>query len=160
MWTKKIILMLAVGLFGSGVMAADNGGDLAIIVAKTSSLANVSSAELAKIFRAEKSKGPDGAKFVLAMREAGSDERAAALAGIYKMSDADYGKYFLQATFVGLVQSAPRQISSAAAMRQFVASVPGGIGYVRSSDVDDSVKAVTIDGHAPGDPTYPLKLKP
>jgi len=160
MWTKKTILVLVACLLSCSVMAGDTGGDLAIIVAKSSSLANLSSAELSKIFRAEKAKGPDGVKFVLAMRETGSDERAAALAGIYKMSEADYGKYFLQATFVGLVQSAPRQISSAAAMRQFVASVPGGIGYVRSSDVDDSVKAVTIDGHPPGDPAYPLKLKP
>jgi ABC-type phosphate transport system substrate-binding protein len=156
---KILILILAGGLWACGALAQDKSADLAIVVGKSCSLENVTSAELAKIFRAEKSKGPDGVKFVLAMREDGSPERAAAMAGIYQMAESDYAKYFLQATFVGLVQSAPRQISSAEAMRQFVAKVPGAISYLRESDVDDSVKIVKVDGHAPGEAGYPLKVK-
>ena len=159
MWKKFLLLMLATGLLVCATAAGDNSGDLAIIVNKSSTLTSLTSAELTKVFRAEKAKGPDGVKFVISMREAGSPERATALAGIYQMAEADYSKYFLQATFVGLVQSAPRQNSSPAAMRQFVASTPGGIGYVRASEVDDSVKVVQVDGHAPGDPSYPLKIK-
>jgi len=159
MWKKFIAITLTTGLLVGTAFAGDNSGDLAIIVNKASTVTSVTSAELAKIFRAEKSKGPDGVKFVISMRETGSPERTAALAGIYQMAEADYGKYFLQATFVGLVQSAPRQISSVAAMRQFVSATPGGIGYVRASDADDSVKVIQIDGHSPGDPSYPLKIK-
>ena len=75
------------------------------------------------------------------------------------MGEDDYAKYFLQATFTGLVQAAPRPLASPGAMRQFVAGTPGAIGYLRASDVDDSVKIVKVDGKSPGDPDYKLKLK-
>jgi hypothetical protein len=40
-----------------------------------------------------------------------------------------------------------------------VSGTPGAIGYLRGSDVDDSVKILKVDGHAPGDAEYPLKIK-
>jgi ABC-type phosphate transport system substrate-binding protein len=158
MW-KKILIFTLFGLQAGIACAQDKSADLAIVVGKNSPIENVTRAELAKIFRAEKAKGPDGVKFVVAMREPGSAERAGALAGIYQMNEADYGKYFLQATFVGLVQAAPRQFTSAVAMRQFVAATPGAIGYLRGGDADDTVKIVKLDGHSPGDADYKLKVK-
>ena len=158
MW-KKILLFALVSSLKIGLASAqDKSADLAIVVGKNSPLDNVSHAELTKIFRAEKGKGPDGVRFVILMREAGSPERTAALGDIYQMNEADYGKYFLQATFIGLVQAAPRQVN-AATLRQLVAGTPGAIGYARASDVDDSVKIVKVDGHSPGEADYPLKIK-
>jgi ABC-type phosphate transport system substrate-binding protein len=159
MWKKILILVLAGGLWACGAMAQDKSGDLAIVVGKSCSLDNVTSAELAKIFRAEKSKDANGVRFFILTREAGSAERTAALAGIYKLSEDDYAKYFLQATFIGLVQSAPREMSSSPAMLGYVVRIPGAIGYVRASDADDSVKILKVDGHAPGEAGYPLKVK-
>ena len=78
---------------------------------------------------------------------------------VYQMSEQDYQTFFLQATFTGNVQSAPKKLNSPAAMRQFVADNPGAIGYVRLKDVDDSVKIVKIDGKSPGDDGYKLKIK-
>jgi ABC-type phosphate transport system substrate-binding protein len=159
MWKKIFILALVISLKAGPALAQDKAGDLAIVVAKNRGLDNVTSDELTKIFRAEKTKGADGLRFVLIAREPGSPERAAALAGIYKASEDDYAKYFLQATFTGLVASAPRPFSSPATLRQFVSGTPGAIGYLRGSDVDDSVKILKVDGHAPGDAEYPLKIK-
>ena len=159
MWKKLLIAALIFSLKVCGANAQDKSGDLAIIVSKSRDVDNVTSEELTKIFRAEKPKGSDGVRFILIAREPGSAERAAALAGIYKASEDDYAKYFLQATFIGLVSSAPRPFSSAAALRQFVANTPGAIGYLRGSDVDDSVKIIKVDGHAPGEADYPLKIK-
>ena len=159
MWKRLFVLALIFSLKAGPALAQDKAGDLAIVVGKNRALDNVTSDELTKIFRAEKPKGSDGVRFVLIAREPGSAERAAALAGIYKASEDDYSKYFLQATFIGLVASAPRPLAGAAAVRQFVAGTPGAIGYLRGSDVDDSVKIVKVDGHAPGDTDYPLKIK-
>ena len=133
--------------------------DSAIIVGKASALDSVTTAELTKILRAEKAKGADGVKFTLSMREAGSPERAAILSSVYSMNEAEFAKFFLQATFTGAVQSAPRQISGAAGAKQFVSGTPGGICYVRGSDADDSVKVVKVDGKLPGEAGYPLKIK-
>jgi ABC-type phosphate transport system substrate-binding protein len=138
--------------------ADDKSDSLAIIVAKDSKLDQITMPELVRIFRGEKSHAPDGTKFQLTMREPASDERAAILKDIYKMSDVEYKKYFLQATFTGMVQSAPKQISTMEALRSFVASTPGAIGYVRASDLDDNVKAIKVDGKSPTDADYSLKI--
>jgi ABC-type phosphate transport system substrate-binding protein len=152
-------LVLGMLLIGVEARAQDKSGDLAIIVNKSCSLDNVSRAELVKIFKGEKSKNPDGAKYVIIMRDSGSPERSAALRGIYSMSDAEYEKYFLQATFAGTVQAAPKVLTSSTGVCQFISSSPGAISYVGGGDADSSVKVVKVDGKAPGDAGYPLKLK-
>ena len=121
-------------------------GDLAIVVNKNSSLNDISSAELTKFFRAEKSKTPDGVKLVVLMQEVGRSERAAALQEIFKMSEGEYSKYFLQATFTGLVVAAPKALPNSQAVIKAVSETPGGIGYVNKSDVTDAVKVLKIDG--------------
>ena len=154
-WLIALFALLLVGT----ALADDKSDSLAIVMSKDSTLDNVSMPELIKIFRGEKSHAPDGTKFQLVMREPGSDERSAILKGVYKMSEPDYKKYFLQATFTGMVQSAPKQITGADAMKQFIATTPGAIGYLRASDLDDSVKAIKIDGKSPQDADYPLKIE-
>ena len=156
---KYLLIFFAATLGISAAIAQDKNADLAVIVGKSSSLDSVTAAELTKIFRAEKPKGSDGVKFVLSMREAASPERNSVLSQIYQMSEAEYTKFFLQATFTGAVQSAPKQVTGAAAAKQFVSGTPGAICYVRGGEADDSVKVLKIDGKAPGEAGYPLKIK-
>jgi phosphate transport system substrate-binding protein len=159
MWQKILIFVLILSLKVFGVQAQDKSTDLAIVVNKNRAIDNLTSEELKKIFRAEKTVSADGVHFIIFARETGSPERAAVLANLYGMTEADYAKYFLQATFIGQVAAAPRELSSAGAVRQYVSRVGGGIGYISASDVDESVKVVKIDGKLPGDPDYKLKIK-
>lgn len=155
---KLFFSALCALLAATGAHAQSKADHLAIIVGKNNALDSVTAAELQKIFRAEKAKGPDGTKFVIVMQDASQPARAAALAGIYKMTDAEYNKYFLQATFTGAVTAAPKAMS-AAAVKKFVAETPGAIGYVRADEADDTVKVVKVDGHAPGEADYKLTMK-
>lgn len=156
---KKLLLTITLAASLTGIAGLQAEDALAIVVSKTCAVDSISSAELQKIFKAEKTKGPDGSKVVVVMRDAGSPERDAALAGILKMSEAEYKKYFLQATFTGAVQNAPKTLSSSEAVKQFVTTTTGGIGYIKSSDIDESVKILKVDNKAPTDPDYPLKLR-
>lgn len=140
------------------VAAADKSNDLAIVVNESSLLEDISSTELTKIFKAERTRSPGGFKFVIAVREKGSPENNAALQTVYHMTDAEFDKFFLQATFAGRIQEPPKQLSSSAAVRQFITLSPGAIGYLRASEVDDSVKVLKIDGKLPGDPGYPIRI--
>lgn len=151
---KLPALLLA---FVLGVVAA-RADDLAIVVNKACGLDHVTSAELAKYFKAEKTKAPDGTRLVLVVQDAGRPERDVALKKIYKMSESEYSDYFVEATFTGAVAAAPKSLPSSAAVKQFVAATAGGLGYIAASEADDSVKVLTVDGHAPGDADYPLKL--
>ena len=155
----KLIIGLVVLLLAGSIMAEEKGDHVAIIVNKKSGFDNLPLAQLTKIFRGERSKDAQGNKIVIVMREKDSPERAAVLKNVYGMTEQEYQKYFLQATFTGAVQSAPRQISGAAAIRAFVANNPGAIAYVRGTDVDDTVAIVKVDGKAPGDDGYGVKLK-
>ena len=157
---RSTVLLFAGALLLAGRLGAqDKSGDLAIIVNKSVKVDDVASADLVRYFKAEKSKAADGSKLALAVFDVGHPERAAALAGIYKMSEGEYTDYFADATFTGAVAAAPKALASAAAVRAFVAGTAGGLGYVRGSDTDDSVKVLKVDGALPGDAGYKLKIK-
>jgi phosphate transport system substrate-binding protein len=159
-----IFLLLFVTLsLSSGMRALPTvlpGGEaLAIIVNKSNPINNVSLTDLRKIFKAEQTRWSSGQRVTVVMRQPGQDERATALSLIYRMSERDFNRYFLRGTFTGETQSVPKTLASAAGVGKFIFNVPGAIGYVRSSEVDDSVKVVRVDGHAPQDEGYPLKLQ-
>ena len=155
--TRRLLLLLAsTGLALLAVPA--RAADLAIVVNKACGLDNVTSAELTKYFKAEKTKATDGTKLVIVVQDPGRPERDAALKRIYKMSESEYTDYFVEATFTGAVTAAPKSLPSSAAVKKFVADTAGALGYLASGDTDDSVKILKVDGHAPGDGGYPLKL--
>jgi len=157
---KKILfLTLAVGAITGVAAAQDKTSDLAIIVAKGSTLDSVTSEELNKIFLEEKSNGPDGHKYIVTVHVSGSPECKAALGSIYKFDQGEYDTYFLRALFAGRIHEKPQPLNSGAAVRQYVAATAGAIGYVRASEVDDSIKIIKVDGKSPGDADYPLKIK-
>jgi len=154
------VIVLLLSLCGNiSASAQDKANQLAVIVNKTSSLDDVTTAVLQKYFKADKSKTPDGTKIVIVMQDVGNPDRDAALRTIYKMSEAEYNDFFVGQTFTGAVAAAPKALPSSAAVKQFVAATPGAIGYVRASDADDSVKVLKVDGKSPGDAGYSLPIK-
>lgn len=120
-------------------LAAD---EVDVIVNKANTLDELTVAEARKVFMGDKSVWPSGKRVTILMMAPGQPERAVILREIYKMSDGDYTKYFMQAAFTGRVTAPPKETSSAAQMKQLVSENPGAIGYVKKSDVDDTVKVV------------------
>ncbi len=147
---------LFITLFALASLSSARAEDLAIIVAPGVAIDNLSLSELRAIFLMEKTTIND-TKLTVLMREKGAPERTETLKDVYQMTDGAYEGYFLQAVFTGKISSAPRMIPSGAAIRKIVGGNPGMIGYIAASAVDASVKAVKIDGHAPGEAGYPLK---
>jgi len=150
----RFLFITLLSFAGLSVVRAE---DLAIIVAPGVAIDNLSLSELRAVFLMEKTTVND-VKLTVLMREKGAPERAEALKDIFQMTDGKYEGYFLQAVFTGKISSAPRMIASAAAVKKIVGGTAGMIGYLAASAVDASVKAVKIDGHAPGDADYPLKF--
>ena len=132
--------------------------DLAVIVNKSNSVDNLSLDDLRKIFLAQRTRWPNGRKVTVVMREQGRAERAAALRLIYRMREQEFNRYFLNIKFTGETLEEPKLLSSVDGMLKFVFNVPGAIGYARASEVDSSVKVLRIEGLAPGQTGYKLKL--
>lgn len=138
---------------------ATQPAELAIIVNKANPTDSLSLSELREYFLAERSHWANGGgKVRIVMREPGQAEREAVLHLIYNMNEKGFTSYFLEKKFRGEVLEEPRQQSSTPDVIKFISYVPGALGYVRADEVDASVKVLRVDGLAPGEPGYKIKL--
>jgi ABC-type phosphate transport system substrate-binding protein len=137
---------------------AEGSDALAVIVNKSNPVETMTQDELRKYCVQERKHWSNDKRVTVVLRDPGQAEREAVLKLIYRMSESDFTRYFLQAEFTGAVQAAPKHLSSVVGVRRFIFNVPGAIGFVRASDVDATVKVLRIDGFAFGDPHYPLHL--
>jgi ABC-type phosphate transport system substrate-binding protein len=115
---------------------------VAIIVNKTNDVGAVPLELVKKIFLGDKSTWPNGKHIAMLTRPSGQSEREIVLKQIYKMGEADYNKFMMQAAFTGRIPTLPREVGSPAEMKRLVAENPGAIGYVKKEEADDSVKTV------------------
>ena len=140
----------------SPTQAATEG--LAVIVHRSNPMENLTFAELRKLCLAQRRQWDHGRKVTIVLREAEYLERAVVLEKVYGMQEDEFERFFLQEKFIGNVQVSPKQLSTAGGVRRFVFNVPGALGFVRASDVDDTVKVIRLDGKSASDSTYPLQI--
>ena len=131
---------------------------LAIIVHKSNPVENLSWEELRRICLVERRQWPGSRRVTIALREPGQAEREAVLKQVYGFTEPEFNRHFLQSTFTGEVQSAPKRLATALGVRRFVFNVPGALGFVRVSELDDTVKVVRLEGKAPTEPGYKLRV--
>jgi ABC-type phosphate transport system substrate-binding protein len=132
---------------------------LAIVVNRKNPTTNLSLTQLRRVFFGEKHLWPSGRRTVLASMRRGSPERQTILRVIYKMDDATFDKYFLYQVFKGETSTSPTILQTPAEVKKFVVNTAGGMGYLRASDVDDSVKVLRVNGLLPEQDGYPLRLR-
>ncbi len=153
------------GPIGEGVTAGGPVPDepeitrqnLAIIVNKANPVDDLSLRDLRKVFLGERSHWPNGRRITLVMMESDQPERKALIREVCQMSESDFRRHFLHGLFTGEVFVSPKTLASPVGVRKFVFNVPGAIGYVRATDVDDSIKVLRINGRLPFDREYGLR---
>ena len=59
--------------------------------------------------------------------------------------------------FRGDALALPFELPNADAVKKFVADHPGAVAFLDAADVDESVKALRVNGKKHGEPQYPLK---
>ncbi|MBI3893002.1 MAG: hypothetical protein HY303_15900 [Candidatus Wallbacteria bacterium] len=89
-------------------------------------------------------------------KEAGSPDRTLFDQKVHHMDDAAMKDYWLAARIKGEGHP-PRSFQSDAAVLRYVSSVPGGIGYVAYPLTGAGVRALTVNGAAPAEGSYPLR---
>jgi ABC-type phosphate transport system substrate-binding protein len=132
---------------------------LAIVVNRNNPTGNLTLAQLRALFLGEKRWWSNRRRVQLAAMRRGTPERKTVLRIIYKMDDRELNKYFLYQAFKGEPSTSPATLKTPGDVKKFVGSTPGAVGYLRASDVDDSVKVVRVNGLLPGDDGYPLRLR-
>ncbi|HXB98974.1 MAG TPA: hypothetical protein VNU74_01160 [Terriglobales bacterium] len=147
-------------LFVCAAPSAWAGDAIVVIVNSSNPVENLSLGDLKKLVLGDKGRWDTGKAVAPVMVAAGAPERAAFLKIVCGMNDADMSKYFMQAAFTGKSVTPPKDVGSAAAVKNNVASSPGAIGFVKASDLPGGVgfKAVKIDGADSSEPAYKIKM--
>ena len=120
---------------------------MAVVVNKDVTVQNVTSAHLARIFKGEVKKWPDGRNVVLVLHGASPDEMVT-LEHLNKMNEAEVKA--LLASHKGSI----RMVGTDADVIDAVASTPGAIGFVEERSITDRVGVVKVDGKLPMEAGY------
>jgi phosphate transport system substrate-binding protein len=120
---------------------------MAVVVHKDNSVGNITAVHLAKIFRSEVKKWPDGKPIILVLHKdsAGETETLERLA---KISSAELKA--LIAAHKDFILMA----DSDADVLKIVQSTPGAIGFVELHSVDNTINVVRVDGKLPMESGY------
>lgn len=132
---------------------------LAIVVNRSNSVDDLSMPELRRIFLGERSHWSNGRRITLVMREPGEPERKTILKDVCQMNESELKNHFLHGLFTGEILVSPKILATPVGVRKFVFNVPGAIGYLRLSDVDNTVKVVRVDEFLPEDKGYKLRVE-
>jgi hypothetical protein len=126
------------------------------IVSASSPVADVSLGTLRRVFTSQPVSGPGGVTFVGFNQPAGARERELFDRVVLGMGPEEAARYWVDQRIRGGVRP-PRSVPNVALLRQVVVRYPGAIGYLAVSDLDATVKPVTINGAGPAAPGYPLR---
>jgi phosphate transport system substrate-binding protein len=120
---------------------------MAVVVNKNNKVENVTAVHLARIFRSEAKKWPDGKAVVLVLHRS-SEGETETLQRLNKMS-ADELKALIAAHKDSIVMA-----DSDAEVLKIVQSTPGAIGFVDVRSVDNTINVVRVDGKLPMESGY------
>lgn len=120
---------------------------MAVVVNKDNSVSNITAAHLAKIFRSEIRKWPDGTGIVLVLHKDSPGETET-LERLNKMTASEW-KALLAAH-----KDSIQVVDSDADVLKIVQSLPGAVGFVDVRSVDNSITVVRVDGKLPMESGY------
>jgi ABC-type phosphate transport system substrate-binding protein len=143
----KKLSVLSVLMFSAISFVPCYAHHIAVVVAKDNNAASVTSVNLARMFKAETRKWPDGKSVVLILHK-DSPTQMETLQRLNKMSDVS-----LKAWFASHKDSVLFTDSDGEILRM-VATVPGAIGLVDVRSINDKVKVLKVDGKLPLEEGY------
>ena len=168
----RFVVLIATALLGFGSASWAAADDVAVIVHKSNPVEGLTMVQLRKIVLGQETKWPNERKIAVLMTTPGQPERDTTLRIVCGMSETSFRSHFMHASFKeGVanlggpkwsppsVAEPPTAVGSGVQVRQSVAGTANAVGFIKASQLDGSVKVITIDGSSPGQPAYKLKLK-
>jgi hypothetical protein len=128
---------------------------LAVVVAKSSAIQDLSLAELRRIFTNEGDSDRSGQRYVPFNHPPHTTDRAGFDQVVLGMSADDVSQFWIDRKIRGL-PGPPRSIDSLSLLLRLLARLPGGIGYARPAQLTNDVRAIRINGKLPNEAGYPL----
>lgn len=149
------LLAVAATLLNVATPARAVAEPIVVVVDKDNPKTDISLDELKGYYTGKRGDWPDGARVVPIDLEAGSPARTIFNASALGMSQAQYEQYWVDQKVRG--QGTPPRTASGSTAVKLASRVRGAIAYVPASQVDASVRVLTVNGQSAGSPSYPLK---
>jgi ABC-type phosphate transport system substrate-binding protein len=120
---------------------------MAVVVNKDNKADNLTAIHLAKIFRSEIKKWPDGKNIVVVLHK-DSEGETETLERLIKVSPAELK------TLIATHKDSIMIADSDADVLKIVRSLPGAVGFVEIHSVDNTINVVRVDGKLPMEAGY------
>ncbi len=148
-----LALLAAWPLFLAGQAAP---GDVAVVVRPDVPVDNLTFQEVRQLLLGERQFWTPGLRVSLLMRAPATRERDVVLKTVYRMTEAEFRRYWIEKVFRAEAQSGPKIVYSNESATELVASIPGAVAFVDATQVPKGLKVLRIDGRLPGEKGYPL----
>ncbi len=152
--TRRQLLGASTALLGAGEAMAAAPLRLQILVTKSSSLQNISVADLRQLFRGRLLSFA-GQSAVPLNHPPRAADRIIFDRLVLGMNADEISRYWVDQKIRGGT-TPPRIVDSVGLLLRTIARLPGAVGYVREGFTAPDVRAIAIDGKMPTDPGYPL----
>ena len=137
---SKVFSLLT--LFAAMVTQSNSvSAEAVVIVHSSNASVNLSKSEVKRLFLIKSDTFSDGSTATPVDQIANTDFRNAFYKSITNKSESQMKSYWSKMIFSGKA-SPPKVMDNDAAVKAWIASNPGGIGYIESSQVDETVKVV------------------
>jgi hypothetical protein len=133
------------------------GKDVAVVVRPDLPVDNLSFREVRELLLGDRQFWAPGLRVSLLMRAPVARERDVILKTVYRMSEAEFRRYWIEKVFRAEAPTAPMIVYSNATATELVASIPGAVAFVDATQVPKGLKVLRIDGRLPGEKGYPLR---
>ncbi|HZU33446.1 MAG TPA: hypothetical protein VFB79_20185 [Candidatus Angelobacter sp.] len=138
-------------LLAAALGASSEAKQLAVIVDKTNNVGGMSTTDLAKVFKFDNHKWPDGRPVILVLRDPSTPEMQTAIQKLYHMQPDEFK------TLLAAHQSGVIIVHSEEELLKSVESIPGAVGLVDVYSINGHVNVLKVDGKLPLEQGYYLK---
>ncbi|HEV7673055.1 MAG TPA: hypothetical protein VGQ12_00855, partial [Candidatus Angelobacter sp.] len=138
-------------VLAAGLVASCEARQLAVIVDKTNNTVGLSNTDLAKVFKFDNHRWPDGRPVILVLRDPSTPEMKTAIEKLYHMQVEEF-KALLAAHASGVII-----VRSEDELLKSVEAIPGAVGLVDVYSINSRVNVLKVDGKLPLEQGYFLK---
>ena len=143
--------ILAAALLAFCLAASCAARQIAVVVDKTNNVGGLSSSDLAKVFKCDKVRWPDGKVIVLVLRDPSTPEMKIAIEKLYHTKPEE-----LKAV-IAAHQQTVLVVGSEQELLKSVEAIPGAVGLVDVYSINGRVSVIKVDGKLPLERGYFLK---
>jgi hypothetical protein len=151
-----VVCLVALAYGVEPAAAQPTPGDVAVVVRPDVPVDNLTFREVRELLMGDRQFWTPGLRVSLLMRAPATRERDVVLKTVYRMSEAEFRRYWIEKVFRAEAQSGPKIVYSNETATDLVASIPGAVAFVDATQVPKGLKVLRIDGRLPGEKGYPL----